>query len=113
MDKSANQQVGKSTKKRRKRSTEALPSQLPSAAQGEEMPLNSESPPSVPPDGGEGLYARGEWKGLPMWQCKLCPWSTLRSEQEMIEHIEACHMPKPVRWKKVKLPIVDRFGNPM
>jgi len=102
MGKSANQQVGKSAKKRRKMPPNAEnPPSIPPASQGEESPPNAQ------------LYTKGEWKGLPMWHCTVCGWDTLVSEQEMIEHIEACHTPKPPRKVEVTLPIVDRFGNPI
>lgn len=33
----------------------------------------------------------GEWKGLPLYQCVLCPYSTLDKE-EFIRHVEAKHI---------------------
>jgi hypothetical protein len=37
------------------------------------------------------LYTVGEWKTLALYECALCPFSTL-NEEDILEHIEARHI---------------------
>jgi len=55
------------------------------------------------------LYEIGKWREFKKYSCKLCPYETL-NEEDMINHIEQFHMPRPER-RKVKVPIFDRYGN--
>ena len=51
----------------------------------------------------------GQWKGLPNYQCKECPWSTLHIDAAN-EHYKTFHAPGAVK-VPVTVPILDRFGN--
>ena len=57
-------------------------------------------------------YTVGEWKGLPRWQCNLCPFDTLAGEEAILEHIYKVHMP-PQQPERPQIIKVDRFGNPV
>lgn len=59
------------------------------------------------------LYVESAWKGLPQWRCRVCPWDTLKSEEEMRKHIEEVHLPPPAKPERVALPIVDKYGQPV
>lgn len=54
----------------------------------------------------------GEWKGLPRWYCKECPWDTLNGEEVAVEHVLVEHMGyTPEAAVQVPQPAEDRFGN--
>ena len=55
-------------------------------------------------------FETGQWKGLPRWQCRLCRFDTLESEERIREHLVKVHFPPPVV-RREPLPLVDRFGN--
>lgn len=57
-------------------------------------------------------YTVGEWKGLPRWQCNLCPFDTLAGEEAILEHIYKVHMP-PQQPERPQILKADRFGNPV
>lgn len=59
----------------------------------------------------EDLYTIGEWKGLPNYKCRHCPFSTL-DEAEIREHVLKRHAPRPPQ-RRVVPELVDRFGNPV
>ena len=70
----------------------------------------------VPPEEREEkpkLYSVGTWKGLPRWQCGLCPWDTLEGLAAMMEHIRERHTAPAPRIVRRPSPILDRFGNPI
>ena len=58
-------------------------------------------------------YTVGEWKGMPKWQCNLCPFDTLAGEEAILEHIYKAHMPPPPQPERPKIIKADRFGNPV
>lgn len=59
----------------------------------------------------EEYYTVGTWKGMPRYMCRLCPFDTLR-ENVIKEHVLERHL-RSVTAAPVKVPKVDRFGNPV
>lgn len=57
------------------------------------------------------LYEVGQWKGMPRWQCKLCPWDTLEGEEVIRKHIVTTHMAPPPKEEPKQVLVADRFGN--
>jgi len=38
------------------------------------------------------LFEVGTWRGRPRWQCRVCPWDTLKGEGAVREHIVSVHL---------------------
>lgn len=55
----------------------------------------------------------GEWKGLPRYQCKLCPFDSLHRDV-VVAHVLARHFPAQPRPGQAGTPLLlDRYGNPV
>jgi hypothetical protein len=54
------------------------------------MARKRSDPEQVPEAATDPGYDIGEWKGLPAYRCRLCPYDTL-DEREMRAHMEARH----------------------
>jgi hypothetical protein len=61
----------------------------------------------------ERPYVMARWKSKPMWQCRKCPWNTLKGEAVMLEHVDKVHgekKPAPVARPRV-IVVYDKYGR--
>ena len=56
-------------------------------------------------------YTVIKWNGLENYECRECPYATL-DELMMQEHQAQWHAPAPAV-RQVRLPMYDRYGNPL
>lgn len=90
--------AGKSTEKERKLATATPESSV--GATDHPQPLQAAD------------YVReGTWHGLAKWECKLCPWDTMKGEDVAIAHVVERHMPPESRTPVLNLPRFNRFGE--
>lgn len=59
---------------------------------GEEVDVVSPKTDEVTLDLLADLYEEASWRGVVQWRCLLCPWDTLRGEQDIREHVARRHV---------------------